>query len=127
MSAGDNLAKLSLNQKTVNSCSVPEVVELCRDTGIGSVGLWREPVAEYGVQATVELIRDAGLRVSSLCRGGWFTAAIGLRSMKRLHWRPTASAWSSADCPRARRIFSALGSRSPAHSRSSCRTRASAA
>ncbi len=68
------LAKLSLNQKTVNSLSVPEVVELCTTTGIESVGLWREPVAEYGLSATVDLVREAGLRVSSLCRGGWFTA-----------------------------------------------------
>lgn len=72
MTAG--LAKLSLNQKTVNSCSVPEVVELCRTHGIGSVGLWREPVAEHGLEATAALVREAGLRVSSLCRGGWFTA-----------------------------------------------------
>jgi len=67
-------ARLSLNQKTVNSCTVPQVVELCRATGIGSVGLWREPVAEYGLQPTVDLVAEAGLRVSSLCRGGWFTA-----------------------------------------------------
>lgn len=68
------LAKLSLNQKTVNSLTVPEVVALCSQTGIQSVGLWREPVAEYGLAETVALVTEAGLRVSSLCRGGWFTA-----------------------------------------------------
>lgn len=67
-------SKLSLNTKTVNSCTVPEAVELCRATGIESIGLWREPVAEYGLAATVDLVTAAGLRVSSLCRGGWFTA-----------------------------------------------------
>lgn len=67
-------SKLSLNQKTVNSCTVPEAVELCRATGIGSIGLWREPVADYGLAATATLVKEAGLRVSSLCRGGWFTA-----------------------------------------------------
>ncbi|MFW6597736.1 sugar phosphate isomerase/epimerase family protein [Propionibacteriaceae bacterium Y2011] len=72
--AAPDLSRLSLNQKTVNAATVPEVVELCRATGIGSVGLWREPVADFGLQATVDLVAEAGLRVSSLCRGGWFTA-----------------------------------------------------
>lgn len=66
--------KLSLNQKTVNSLGVVDAVELCQRHDIASIGLWREPVAEHGLEATVELIKESGLRVSSLCRGGWFTA-----------------------------------------------------
>jgi len=66
--------RLSLNQKTVDRADVPTVVDLCVDAGISSVGLWREPVAAYGLDRTAELITRTGLRVSSLCRGGWFTA-----------------------------------------------------
>jgi sugar phosphate isomerase/epimerase len=69
----EKLARLSLNQKTVNRLGVPEVVDLCVRHGIPAVGLWREPVTEYGVPATAKLVRDAGLRVSSLCRGGFLT------------------------------------------------------
>ncbi|MDN5726803.1 MAG: sugar phosphate isomerase/epimerase [Propionibacteriales bacterium] len=65
--------RLSLNQKTVNALGVMESVDLCQRHNIASIGLWREPVAEHGLDATVELIKKAGLRVSSLCRGGWFT------------------------------------------------------
>src|SRR5690606_30756310 len=43
--------------------------------GIPGVGLWREPVAEHGLAATARLVRDAGLTVTSLCRGGFLTAA----------------------------------------------------
>jgi sugar phosphate isomerase/epimerase len=39
------------------------------------VGLWREPVAEFGLARSAALMADAGLRVSSLCRGGFLTAA----------------------------------------------------
>jgi sugar phosphate isomerase/epimerase len=43
--------------------------------GLPAIGLWREPVAEAGLDATRRWVDDAGLRVSSLCRGGFFTAS----------------------------------------------------
>ncbi|CAO0832958.1 Xylose isomerase OS=Streptomyces microflavus OX=1919 GN=Smic_25580 PE=4 SV=1 [Streptomyces microflavus] len=38
------------------------------------MGLWRAPVQAYGVERTARLLADAGLTVTSLCRGGFFTA-----------------------------------------------------
>ena len=64
--------RLSLNQKTTDRWSMAEVVEGCVRGGIGWVGLWREPVAEVGVEEAARMVADAGLRVSSLCRGGFF-------------------------------------------------------
>ncbi|MBQ1046099.1 sugar phosphate isomerase/epimerase [Micromonospora sp. C32] len=75
MSADPRLAKLSLNQRTTQRWSVAEAVDGCVRAGIPAIGLWREPVAEIGVPAAARLITDAGLRVSSLCRGGFLTAA----------------------------------------------------
>ncbi|WP_167537031.1 sugar phosphate isomerase/epimerase family protein [Micromonospora terminaliae] len=76
MSAGidPRLAKLSLNQRTTESWSAREAVEGCVRAGIPAIGLWREPVAEIGVATAAKLVADAGLRVSSLCRGGFLTA-----------------------------------------------------
>ncbi|MFI6641883.1 sugar phosphate isomerase/epimerase family protein [Streptomyces sp. NPDC050504] len=68
------LARLSLNQETIKQWSLPELVEGCARAGVGGVGLWRGPVQEYGVERTARLVRDAGLTVTSLCRGGFFTA-----------------------------------------------------
>jgi sugar phosphate isomerase/epimerase len=68
------LARLSLNQRTTQRWSVREAVEGCVRAGIPAIGLWREPVAEIGVPAAAKLAADAGLRVSSLCRGGFLTA-----------------------------------------------------
>ncbi|KOX44952.1 sugar phosphate isomerase [Streptomyces sp. NRRL F-7442] len=59
---------------TVKQLSLPELTTACRELGIGNVGLWREPVQAYGVEAAAELVRDAGLRVTTLCRGGFLTA-----------------------------------------------------
>jgi sugar phosphate isomerase/epimerase len=63
-------ARLSLNLITVDHWSLPEAVERCADAGIGTVAPWRHQLD--GDSARV--IREAGLSVSSLCRGGFFTA-----------------------------------------------------
>ncbi|MEV0318966.1 sugar phosphate isomerase/epimerase family protein [Streptomyces sp. NPDC050658] len=68
------LARFSINQMTVKQLSLPELVAACGDLGISGVGLWREPVQAYGVEKTAELVRDAGLTVTTLCRGGFLTA-----------------------------------------------------
>ncbi|GAA2908044.1 sugar phosphate isomerase/epimerase family protein [Streptomyces mexicanus] len=70
----DPLSRFSINQMTVKQLSLPELVDACRELGVTGVGLWREPVRAYGVEAAAELVRDAGLNVTTLCRGGFLTA-----------------------------------------------------
>lgn len=74
MSAIGDLSRFSVNQMTVKQLSMPELVEACVELGVPGVGLWREPVQSYGLEATAKLVRDAGLAVTTLCRGGFFTA-----------------------------------------------------
>ncbi|MEU5964089.1 sugar phosphate isomerase/epimerase family protein [Micromonospora parva] len=69
-----SLARFSFNQATAQRWSLPEVVAGCVAAGVPGIGLWREPVAEYGLARSAKLVRDAGLAVTSLCRGGFFTA-----------------------------------------------------
>jgi len=72
-SPGGALGRLSLNQWTVRPWDVREAVDGCARHGIGAIGLWREHVADLGLRRSAALARDAGLRVSSLCRGGFFS------------------------------------------------------
>jgi sugar phosphate isomerase/epimerase len=67
--------RLSLNQATVHRLRVDEVAALCVKHEIPAVGLWRDKVAELGLAESVTAVRAAGLHVSSLCRGGFFTRA----------------------------------------------------
>jgi sugar phosphate isomerase/epimerase len=69
------LDRLSLNQATVNKLTVTEAVDLCVRHDIPAIGLWREHVAEAGLGVAAAAVQAAGLRVSSLCRGGFFTHA----------------------------------------------------
>jgi sugar phosphate isomerase/epimerase len=64
--------RFSLNQATTKHWPLDELVAGCAAAGVGGVGLWREEVQEYGVTKAAALVRDAGLEVTSLCRGGFF-------------------------------------------------------
>ncbi|MFE1460607.1 sugar phosphate isomerase/epimerase family protein [Streptomyces nigra] len=59
---------------TVRQLPLPDLVAACADLGVPAVGLWREPVQAYGVEAAAKLVRDAGLAVTTLCRGGFLAA-----------------------------------------------------
>ncbi|GAB3953784.1 sugar phosphate isomerase/epimerase family protein [Streptomyces sparsus] len=69
-----DLSRFSINQMTVKQLSLPQLTEACVRLGVPGVGLWREPVREYGVEAAAALVADAGLKVTTLCRGGFLTA-----------------------------------------------------
>lgn len=67
--------RLSLNTATTKYATLAEAVDAAARAGLTAVGPWRDRVAEVGAAQAAKLIRDAGLSVSSLCRGGFLTAA----------------------------------------------------
>ncbi|MET7640654.1 sugar phosphate isomerase/epimerase family protein [Streptomyces sp. NPDC005438] len=70
----NGLERLSLNQITVRGWSLERAVRGCAEAGVPAIGLWRDKVAETGLERSASLVRAAGLKVSSLCRGGFLTA-----------------------------------------------------
>lgn len=84
MSPSPDPRRLSLNQITTEQLDVAEAIEGCRRAGIEWIGLWRHKVEPFGVRETANLIRNAGLRVSSLCRGGFFPTADDDERRRRL-------------------------------------------
>ncbi|HET9222159.1 MAG TPA: sugar phosphate isomerase/epimerase family protein [Roseiflexaceae bacterium] len=78
------MTRLSLNQATTQRWSLREAVEGCARAGIPAIGIWRDKLAELGLEQAVRLVRDAGLRVSSVCRGGMFPAATAAERRVRI-------------------------------------------
>ena len=74
MADEQGIEQLSLNVWTTKNWSLGEAVAGCVEQGVPGIGLWRDKVAEYGLDAAAKLVRDAGLTVTSLCRGGFFTS-----------------------------------------------------
>ena len=66
------LARLSFNQMTADPWSLEEAVRQCEKNHVPWIAPWRHKLDD--VHKAAALIRNAGLQVSSLCRGGWFSA-----------------------------------------------------
>jgi hypothetical protein len=77
-------SRLSLNQITTHRWKVQEAAEACARRGIRSIALWRDKIAEQGLNDSVRAVRDSGLRVSSVCRGGMFPAVSAEERRKRI-------------------------------------------
>jgi len=71
-----NTDLLSLNGATVRKkWNLEQIIDGCARHGIGGIAPWRDQIAECGLEKAARLIKDAGLRVSGVCRGGMFPAA----------------------------------------------------
>lgn len=66
-------ARLSLNTATVNQWSLKECIAGCVRHGVSAIAPWREKLQELGIETGAKMIADAGLQVSALVRGGFFT------------------------------------------------------
>ena len=66
---------LAINSATVKAWTLPQLVEGCVRAGISAIAPWRDIIQAVGAEKAGRLIRDAGLAVSCLCRGGMFPAA----------------------------------------------------
>ena len=93
---------LSINLATVRAqWGMREAVEACLRHGIAAVAPWRDQVAEMGLEAAARLVRDSGVRVTGLCRGGFFpgaTAAERTRAVEDNKRAVDEAAALGADC-----------------------------
>ncbi|MGI9822759.1 sugar phosphate isomerase/epimerase family protein [Agromyces sp. Marseille-Q5079] len=69
--------RLSMNQATIKYASLDEALRVTADGGYESIGLWREPVQAVGLGEAARRLGDSGLRLSTYCRGGFFTMPEG--------------------------------------------------
>ncbi|HYM33048.1 MAG TPA: sugar phosphate isomerase/epimerase family protein [Candidatus Cybelea sp.] len=69
-------ALLSINTATVRQqWPLDRAIDGIARAGIPALAPWRDQVAAIGLDRAARQIRDAGLQVSGLCRGGMFPAA----------------------------------------------------
>ena len=66
------ISRLSLNQITLNQLSLIECIDVCLRHNVSWIAPWRNKVAEIGLSESARVIRESGLKVSGLCRGGYF-------------------------------------------------------
>ena len=67
--------ELSLNTATVRKqWNLAQIINGCARHGIRGISPWRDQVAQLGLKKAAAAIQQAGLTVTGLCRGGFFTA-----------------------------------------------------
>lgn len=71
----EDIARLSLNTATTKHLTLAQAAEAAATAGYSAIGPWRDRVQEVGAEQAAQILRDFGLRASSLCRGGFLTAA----------------------------------------------------
>jgi sugar phosphate isomerase/epimerase len=79
-----DVQRLSFNQATAERASLRDVIESCARNGVPSIGVWRHKLAETGVSPAARLLRDAGVGVTSVCRGGMFPALTAAERADRI-------------------------------------------
>jgi len=70
----NDLSRLSLNQITIKQWTLTQAIEGCARNGLGYIGIWRDKLAEQPIAQTIRQLSDTGIKVSSVCRGGFFSA-----------------------------------------------------
>ena len=70
-----DIDQLSINLATIRERhTISEALDLVARLDIPAVSPWRDQIAQIGLKATARQVRELGLRVSGVCRGGMFPA-----------------------------------------------------
>jgi len=123
-------SRLSFNSMTADRWPLADVIDACAEHGIEWIGPWRHKVAEIGVEEARRRIDAAGLKVSSLCRGGFFAAENADEDNRRAVEEAAALGTDALVLvcgPPASKDSSRPATRSSAASRRCCRTPTSTA
>jgi sugar phosphate isomerase/epimerase len=70
-----DLRRFSLNSTTVRAAPFHTLLQAAVQHGFGGVGLWRDSYQGLDVTDAARQVAEAGLRVTSVCRGGMFPQA----------------------------------------------------
>ncbi|MBX4889485.1 sugar phosphate isomerase/epimerase [Rhizobium bangladeshense] len=93
---------LSINLATIREqCGFAEAVDICLKHGITSIAPWRDQVAKAGLDEAVRIVNSNGIKLTGLCRGGFFPAANGADWQKNIDDNRRAideAAAFAADC-----------------------------
>jgi sugar phosphate isomerase/epimerase len=70
----NDLSRLCIHTITTKPWSLAEAIEGYTRAGVRGITVWREALAPYGAGEAGRMLRESGLAVVSLCRGGFFPA-----------------------------------------------------
>jgi sugar phosphate isomerase/epimerase len=79
-----DLSRLCIHTITTKPWAIETAAEKFARAGVKGITVWRDTLAGRDIRKTGQLIRDHGLTIVSLCRGGFFPAASAADRQKAL-------------------------------------------
>ncbi|HEX72230.1 MAG TPA: sugar phosphate isomerase/epimerase [Candidatus Hydrogenedentes bacterium] len=70
----NDFSRLCVHTMTTKPWSLREAIDGYVAAGVPGITVWRQHLEPYGAEEAGRMLRDSGLRVVSLCRGGFFPA-----------------------------------------------------
>ena len=67
-----DLSQLCIHTITTKPWSIEEAAKNYSAEGVKGITVWRDALANRNIKQTGQLLRDHGLNIVSLCRGGFF-------------------------------------------------------
>ena len=97
-----DLARMAINQATTREQhSLAQAIAAYSGAGVPGISIWRDKLAECGIDEAARMVRDHGLQVTGLCRAGQFPAMDAARRQAVLDDNKVAvdeAAALGADC-----------------------------
>ncbi len=69
-----DFSRLCIHTITTRPWSLKECIDNYRDSEVPAITVWRQALEPQGAVESGRMLRESGLRVTSLCRGGFFPA-----------------------------------------------------
>ena len=70
-----DISRLSINLATLRGrCTITEALDAVARNGVPAVSPWRDQIADTGLAEAARIVRANGLKLTGLCRGGFFPA-----------------------------------------------------
>jgi sugar phosphate isomerase/epimerase len=67
-----DLSQLCIHTITTKPWSIEEAAKYYSAEGVKGITVWRDALADRNIKQAGQLLRDHGLNIVSLCRGGFF-------------------------------------------------------
>ena len=72
-----DLSRLCIHTMTTKPWSLEEAIAGYTKAGVRGITVWRQHLEPYRLDEAAKMLRESGLEVVSLCRGGFFPASTG--------------------------------------------------
>lgn len=68
----NDLSKLCLHTITTKPWNIEQAARHYAESGVKGITVWRDALEGRSIERTGQMLRDHGLAIVSLCRGGFF-------------------------------------------------------